>query len=65
MNCRKILKYSYPIVVILIGFVLSYISVSSWMNMAYTAAVQICVILLLIAVGYIIYKKPGRSQSQK
>ncbi len=57
MNCKKILKYIYPIIVIIIGFVLSYISTLPWINMVYKAAIQICVMLLLIVVGNMIYKE--------
>lgn len=60
MKCKKILKYIYPIIVIIIGFVLSYISTLPWTNMVYKAAIQIFVILLLIVAGTMIYKKSDR-----
>ncbi len=57
MNYKKILKYIYPIIVIIVGFVLSYISTLHWTNMAYKGAIYICVVVLLIVGGKMIYKK--------
>ncbi len=56
MDYNKILKYIYPLIVIIIGVALSYMSTLS-MNVIYRAIFQVGVVILLIIIGRMIYKK--------
>lgn len=57
MDYNKILKYIYPVIVIVIGLLLSYVSIESRMGWGYKSVMYITTITLLIIVGRIIYKK--------